>query len=148
MIARLASGIIADFVGGITTDRRGVIYVANFGASRVDRIDADGRLWVIDWDDAMIAPKECDLMMVVGGLRSGLVSPEQEGWFRAGYGEMQVDRRVLAFYRHARALSDITARVETVLLLPGLSPATRSEAVNGFARLFEPGAIVDLAGRG
>jgi len=108
-------------------------------------VDRDRRLRVIDWDDVMIAPRECDLMMVVGGLRSGLVSPEQEEWFRSGYGETQVDRRVLAFYRHVRALSDIAARAETVILLPGLSPATKRDGLDGFVRLFEPGAIVDLA---
>jgi spectinomycin phosphotransferase len=108
-------------------------------------MDGDGRLRVIDWDDAMMAPKECDLIFVVGGLRSGLVSPEQEGWFRSGYGEMQIDGRVLAFYRHVRALSDIAARAETVLLLPGLSPETKRDALDGFVRLFDPGAIVDLA---
>jgi sugar lactone lactonase YvrE len=53
---RLASGIIADFIGGITTDRRGVIYVANFGASRVDRIDADGRLTVFERSGARFGP--------------------------------------------------------------------------------------------
>ncbi len=108
-------------------------------------VDGDRRLRVIDWDDAMMAPKECDLIFVVGGLRRGLVGPKQEGWFRSGYGEMQIDRRVLAFYRHVRALSDIAARVETVLLLPGLSPATKREALDGFVSLFDPGAIVDLA---
>ncbi|HSP55070.1 MAG TPA: aminoglycoside phosphotransferase family protein [Dehalococcoidia bacterium] len=108
-------------------------------------VDADGRLRVIDWDDVMMAPKECDLIFVIGGLRRGLVRPEEEGWFLSGYGEMQIDRPVLAFYRHVRALSDIAIRLETVLLIPGLSPATKRDALDGFVRLFEPGAIVDLA---
>lgn len=108
-------------------------------------IDGDCRLRVVDWDDAIMAPRECDLIFVVGGLRSGLVSAEQERWFRSGYGEMQIDGRILAFYRHVRALSDIAAYAETVLLLPGLSPATKRDALDGFVSLFHPGAIVDLA---
>lgn len=53
---RLASGLLADFIGGTTTDRRGVIYVANFGAGRVDRIGLDGRLTVFERSGVRFGP--------------------------------------------------------------------------------------------
>ena len=43
---RLRSGLFGDFIGGVTADGRGTVYVANWGAGRVDRIAADGAIGV------------------------------------------------------------------------------------------------------
>lgn len=107
-------------------------------------IGGDRKPRVIDWDDAIIAPKECDLMFAIGGLRRDLVSRQQQAWFRSGYGEVEVDAPVLIYYRHVRALSDIGAFAESVILLPGSGQEKRA-ALEGFVSLFDPGAIVDLA---
>ena len=40
----------------------------------MDRLDeTDERIWIADWDQAMLAPRERDLMFAVGGV----FSPEQ-----------------------------------------------------------------------
>jgi len=107
--------------------------------------DAEQRLWVVDWDEAILAPKERDLMFVVGGIVHGLVTLRDTESFFQGYGEATVDQRLLAYYRHAWAVQDIAAFAEQAVLGPALSPPTRDAAVDGFEQLFEPGNIVDLA---
>jgi spectinomycin phosphotransferase len=108
-------------------------------------IDAADRLWIIDWDETIVAPKERDLMFVVGGIHSSLVSPREEGWFFAGYGETAVDPLALAYYRYVWAVGDIGAYGEQVFLRPDFGPAMKQDGVQGVMSLFEPGAIVELA---
>ena len=110
-------------------------------------VDADQHLWIVDWDEAVLAPRERDLFFVVGGIGHGLVRPRDTDSFLQGYGETGIDPRRLAYYRTAWAVQDIAAYGEEVLLAPALGEATRRAAVNGFMDLFEPGNIVDLAGR-
>ncbi|RIQ16909.1 phosphotransferase family protein, partial [Jiangella rhizosphaerae] len=69
----------------------------------------DDAVWLIDWDDATLAPPERDLMFVVGGLPGYAPVGERElRWFAAGYGAVEVDADRLAYYRAVRALADLT----------------------------------------
>jgi spectinomycin phosphotransferase len=108
-------------------------------------LDADSRVWIIDWDDTIVAPRERDLMFVVGGIIHGLVAPHEEALFFLGYGPASIDRVALAYYRYCWALSDIGAYGEQVLLRPDLGPPSRRAAVDCFLSLFAPGHIVALA---
>jgi spectinomycin phosphotransferase len=108
-------------------------------------VDAGRRLWLVDWDEAVLAPKERDLMFVVGGIRRGLVRPQDTGCFFQGYGGATVDRRLLAYYRTAWAVQDIGEYAEQVLLAPALGEESRRAALDGFKELFQPGYIVELA---
>lgn len=104
-------------------------------------VDADQRLWLVDWDEAILAPRERDLMFVVGGIARGLVRPGDTDRFFQGYGQAALDPSLLAYYRCAWAVQDIAAYAEQVLL--GQEP--RRAAVEGFKDLFAPGNIVDVA---
>jgi spectinomycin phosphotransferase len=108
-------------------------------------VGADRQLWIVDWDEAILAPKERDLMFVVGGIGGGLVRPQDTECFFQGYGEATVDRRLLTYYRIAWAVQDIAAYGEVALLTPGLRDGTRQAAARGLLSLFEPGSIVDIA---
>jgi spectinomycin phosphotransferase len=110
-------------------------------------VDAGGRLWIVDWDEAVLAPRERDLMFVVGGIGHGLVGPDDTAAFFEGYGQADIDPRLLAWYRCAWAVQDICAYGEQVLLVPGLSEATRRAELAGLEDLFAPGNIVDYASR-
>src|SRR5581483_6725189 len=44
-------------------------------------LDTDRQLWLVDWDETLLALKERDLMFVVGGLGSGLVQPHETARF-------------------------------------------------------------------
>jgi spectinomycin phosphotransferase len=110
-------------------------------------VDADRRLWIVDWDEAVLAPRERDLMFVVGGIGLGLVQPDDTDSFLQGYGQTSIDPRRLAYYRAAWAVQDIAEYGEEVLLAPALGEATRRAALEGFIDLFAPGNIVELATR-
>ncbi|TDE15000.1 phosphotransferase [Jiangella asiatica] len=79
-------------------------------------VGAAGRVWLIDWDDAALAPRERDLMFAVGGLPGfAPVGRREQEWFFAGYGPADVDRTRLAYYRCVRALDDIAQLAAEVL---------------------------------
>lgn len=105
----------------------------------------DGRLWLIDWDGAALAPRERDLMFVFGGIAEGQVSPRQTELFRRGYGPVEPDTTALTYYRAAWALQDIAAFGHMVLLDATAGEASRREALRLFATYFTPGELTDLA---
>ena len=105
-----------------------------------------GRLWIVDWDETILAPKERDLMFVVGGgIGHDLVRPADADCFFRGYGQATIDLRLLAYYRAAWAVQDIAAYGEQALMAPTLGEESRRDALDGFMDLFEPGNIIDLA---
>jgi spectinomycin phosphotransferase len=94
----------------------------------------------------MLAPKERDLMFVVGGgISRKLVGPADEELFLQGYGSTSIDALGLTYYRYAWAVSDIGAYAAEVLFRPDLGEITRQAAVELFMSLFQPGNIVALA---
>ncbi|MCX6020970.1 MAG: phosphotransferase [Chloroflexi bacterium] len=108
-------------------------------------LDAERRVWIADWDETMLAPKERDLMFVVGGISSKLVGPSEEEWFFQGYGGIAVDPPALAYYRYAWAVGDIAAYGGQVFFRPDLGPVSKRAAAERFRSLFAPGEIVALA---
>jgi spectinomycin phosphotransferase len=108
-------------------------------------LDTAGQLWIIDWDETVLAPKERDLMFVVGGIGRGLVSSHETGCFFEGYGDTTIDPVALVYYRYAWAVQDMAAYGERVFFLPDLGEESRQDGVRGFVDLFEPGNIVDIA---
>jgi len=108
-------------------------------------LGSDEHLWLVDWDETILARRERDLMFVVVGIGRDLVSPRQTACFLQGYGEVDIDPEALTYYRYAWAVQDLAAYGEQVLLLPGLGEATRRDALEGLKSLFEPGNIVEIA---
>ena len=112
-------------------------------------LEGDEQLWVVDWDETVLALKERDLMFFVGGIMRELLKPHQTEYFFRGYGDAAIDPDALAYYRNAWAVQDIAADGEQVFFRPELSDASRQHAVRMFKLLFEQGNIVSIAeGRG
>jgi spectinomycin phosphotransferase len=102
-------------------------------------LSPDEKLWVVDWDQPILAPKERDLMFVVGtGAREG------ELFFR-GYGETDVDSLVLAYYRYEWVVQDMGDFAERVFLTPATGDETKQDSVQGFMARFELGDVVEAA---
>jgi len=71
-------------------------------------IDANDALYIVDWDNPMLAPKERDLMFIGGGQGfAGHTAQEEETLFYRGYGQTQLDPSALAYYRYERIIQDI-----------------------------------------
>lgn len=108
-------------------------------------IDNEDRLWIVDWDEVVLAPKERDLMFIVGGIFAGQITPQQEALFFKGYGLTNVDLVALAYYRHAWAVQDIGSYAEQLFLTPDAGETTKQSAADIFAGLFDPNGIVAIA---
>jgi len=108
-------------------------------------LDTAQQLWLVDWDETILAPKERDLMFVVGGIGRDLVSPHETTCFLQGYGDTAIDPHALVYYRYAWAVQDMGAYGERVFFSPDLGEETRRDALHGFMDMFEPGNIVAIA---
>jgi spectinomycin phosphotransferase len=108
-------------------------------------LDTTQQLWLVDWDETILALKERDLMFVVGGIGPDLVGPRDTACFFQGYGDNAIDPRALTYYRYAWAVQDMGAYGEQVFFLPDLNEEARRDGVYGFMNLFESGNIVELA---
>lgn len=109
-------------------------------------VGSDERLWIVDWDETTLAPRERDLMFVAGGgINDEMVGPGDEALFFEGYGETKLDPLALTYYRCAWAVSDISAYGADVFLRSDLGQITKQAAVEEFMSLFMPGRIVAKA---
>jgi spectinomycin phosphotransferase len=108
-------------------------------------VERDGGLWIVDWDETILAPRERDLMFVIEGIGRGLVSPEETAHFLEGYGPAAIDRRALVYYRYAWAAQDLGSYAEEVFFSPQLSEQARGEAAQSFTDMFGPDYIIAIA---
>ncbi|MEU7590982.1 phosphotransferase [Micromonospora sp. NPDC049230] len=108
-------------------------------------LGADGRVWLIDWDDAVLAPRECDLMFVRGGvLAFAPITPEQQRAVLAGYGTTDVDPALVAWFLAVRALDDLTDWTRQALDTDA-EAADRDRAARIVHGLVSPVGLVTLA---
>ena len=107
-------------------------------------ISNDGALYLVDWDDPILAPKERDLMFIGAGLGGIWHTPREKDLFYEGYGRTEVDREILAYYRCERIIQDIAAYCEQIFLSDE-GGADREEAWHNVASNFSPGSTIDLA---
>ena len=109
-------------------------------------LGAGQQVWLIDWDDAVLAPPERDLMFAIGGvLAFAPVSREQQAWFFDGYGPAEPDPDRLAYYRCVRALDDLGSWAAAVLDLGGHSQPERANALAIVRGMLSPTGLVTLA---
>ncbi len=104
-------------------------------------LDAAGKLFVVDWDQTIIAPKERDLMFVV----EDSISPENQQAFFAGYGQVEIDWLALAYYRYEWVVQEFADYGERVFLMPDMGEIAKADAVRGFKQLFLEGDVIDVA---
>ena len=105
----------------------------------------DGQVWLVDWDDAVLAPRERDLMFVFGG-GPAFAPPTgvDEAAFLAGYGPVRPDPLRLAYHLGVRALDDIWSWAADVADA-SLPEADRVRALAIVDGLLSPVGLVSLA---
>ena len=107
-------------------------------------LSPDGALHIVDWDTALLAPKERDLMFVGSGLRRAGDEAQAAAWFYQGYGPAEIDPLALAYYRCERIVQDIDAFCAQILETTEDSP-DRRQALRFLMSQFEPHGVVDIA---
>ncbi|MCB1111181.1 MAG: GNAT family N-acetyltransferase [Chlamydiales bacterium] len=107
-------------------------------------IDESDSIFIVDWDDPIMAPKERDLMFIGGGVANVWNNPREEDFFYKGYGETEINRVILAYYRHERIVEDI-AEFGQALLLTTDGGKERLKMFEQFKDMFEPNGVVDIA---
>jgi spectinomycin phosphotransferase len=103
-----------------------------------------GELYIVDWDDPILAPKERDLMFIGGGIDNLWRSARQLVMFFDGYGKVKMDTSAIAYYRYERVIEDLVAFCEQ-LLLTDEGGADREQAYKWFISNFEIRSTIWIA---
>jgi spectinomycin phosphotransferase len=80
--------------------------------------DSHGRVFVIDWDDVMLAPKERDFIFIR--------EPEAQAFWE-GYEQPEVDWIALTYYRLERVVQDVIACADDMFFKDDLGEEARAE---------------------
>ncbi len=108
-------------------------------------IDANDALYIVDWDNPILAPKERDLMFIGGGqFGDERTAQEEEILFYQGYGQTAVDPFALAYYRYERIVEDIAVYCEQ-LLLTNEGGEDREQSLRYLASNFLPNSTIEIA---
>lgn len=107
-------------------------------------MDRNDIIYMVDWDDPIMAPKERDLMFIGGGVANIWNRPHEEKFFYKGYGKTEINMAILAYYRHERIVEDI-ALLGQQLLLTSVGNQNRVESYKHFIAQFEPQGVVEIA---
>ncbi|MDQ3004912.1 MAG: aminoglycoside phosphotransferase family protein [Chloroflexota bacterium] len=99
-------------------------------------------MFIVDWDDILFAPKERDLMFVLG---EGTVETREEHFFFKGYGRVEIDQLILAYYGYEWCVQEIGDFGERVFLMKDAGESTKKDSVEGFMKLFSRGNVVEAA---
>ena len=107
-------------------------------------IDNNNKLYIVDWDAPLLAPKERDLMFIGGGIDEIWKSEREEAVFYDGYGKTEINLSALAYYRYERIIQDVADYGEQVLL-GGQDMAEREQYYKYFTINFVPGTRLEIA---
>ncbi|HAU1297474.1 TPA: aminoglycoside O-phosphotransferase APH(9)-Ia [Legionella pneumophila] len=101
-------------------------------------------IYIIDWDEPMLAPKERDLMFIGGGIGNVWNKHHEINYFYEGYGKTNVDKIILSYYRHERIVEDIAVYGQD-LLSRDQNDESRLESFKHFKSMFDPNNVVEIA---
>jgi len=109
-------------------------------------ITGDGALYIVDWDNPILAPRERDLMFINAGIGGVLDGERAEALFYQGYGHVEVDQSALAYYRYERIVQDFAAYAEELLLTDD-GGEDRAQGLEYFKSNFLPDGTIEMADR-
>jgi len=96
-----------------------------------------GQVFVIDWDEVMLAPKERDFIFVR--------EPQAEAFWE-GYGQREIDWMLLSYYLWERVIQDVIENARNVCFRDDLAEETRAEVAQMFhENLAEGGGNITAA---
>ncbi|HHT0609966.1 TPA: phosphotransferase [Legionella anisa] len=101
-------------------------------------------IYIVDWDEPIMAPKERDLMFIGGGIANVWNEPYQETLFYKGYGKAEINKALLAYYRCERIVEDIAIYAEEILSVSS-EHGNKAEAYKHFMSMFTTNGVIDIA---
>ena len=107
-------------------------------------ISNTGELYIVDWDDPILALKERDLMFIGGGIDEIWKSDRETAQFYEGYGKTDINLTALAYYRYERVIEDLVVICDQ-LLLSDEGGADRERSLGWFTSNFDPGSSIEIA---
>jgi spectinomycin phosphotransferase len=105
-------------------------------------ITNEQNMFIVDWDDTLLAPKERDLMFV---LERDSIRTREEQLFFDGYGNEEINQLVLAYYGYEWCVQEIGDYGQRVFLAKDAGRDTKQDSLEGFIELFLPGNVVEAA---
>ncbi len=105
---------------------------------------ANESIYIIDWDEPMMAPKERDLMFIGAGVGNVWNKPHEISYFYQGYGKTDIDITILSYYRLERIIEDIAVYASD-LLSHVKNNQVRSVMFNHFKSMFDSNGVVEIA---
>ncbi len=106
--------------------------------------DPSGRVFVIDWDEVMLAPKERDLLFIKESSNDNPSLPGAPTFFQ-GYGQTEIDWTVLTYFRYERVIQDLIACAQEVFSRDDLGEGTKTDSVQLFRSILSEGGEIDIA---
>lgn len=105
----------------------------------------DDKILIIDWDETLLAPKERDLLFVMGSIFNDTSEGKAEQLFFEGYGETQVDPLALAYYRYDWCVEDMGEFAKDVFGRENVGEETKANSIGWFKSLFSKGNSIEIA---
>jgi len=105
----------------------------------------DDKIYIVDWNETILAPKERDLLFVIGSIFNDTSGGRWERLFFEGYGETKIDPLALAYYRYDWCVEDIGAFTEDVFDRENIGAETKMNSIRWFKSLFAKGNSVETA---
>ncbi len=106
--------------------------------------DHAGHVFVIDWDEVMLAPKERDFIFVKASSADSEALPGTPAFFQ-GYGQTEIDWIALTYYRYERVVQDLIAFAQDVFFRDDLGEGAKANAVQLFQEILAEGGEIDAA---
>lgn len=106
--------------------------------------DQLGRVFVIDWDEVMLAPKERDFLFVKVSSADSEALPGTPAFFQ-GYGVTEIDWMVLTYYRYERVIQDLIACTQEVFFRDDLGEETKADSAQLFRAILAEGGEIEAA---
>jgi spectinomycin phosphotransferase len=101
-------------------------------------------VFVIDWDEVMLAPKERDFLFVKESSAASEALPGTPAFFQ-GYGQTEIDWIALTYYRYERVIQDLIACTQEVFFRDDLGEDTKADSVQLFRAILAGGGQIDAA---
>jgi len=126
------------------TDLEFVLCHADIHTANILRTE-DDKIFIVDWDETILAPKERDLLFVMGSIFGDTSRGRAEQLFFEGYDKTEVDMLALAYYRYNWCVEDMGGFAEQVFTTEKVGEETKKNSIWWFKSLLASGNSVELA---